>query len=206
VDGKKLASYQVSISGSTVRFALEGTTNVYFSGRLIAKGTFNSGGSNDKITLASVKSDRLGSIGKFYPYGQERPSATPNDTEKFTGYYRDAATGLDYADQRYEQPGVGRFMSPDPASSSAKSNDPGSWNRYAYVGGDPINGTDPTGLYRGLDGEKDDSYDDFGYGLIRIPSFGFGGGAHSILFDRLNIAWATCEDATPVRPLPSNPP
>jgi hypothetical protein len=40
------------------------------------------------------------SIGKFCPYGTERPSATMNDTEKFTGYFRDASTGLDYADQR----------------------------------------------------------------------------------------------------------
>src|SRR6266481_9737860 len=34
------------------------------------------------------------SIGKFYPYGVERPSATQNDKEKFTGYLRDSATGL----------------------------------------------------------------------------------------------------------------
>ena len=54
-----------------------------------------------------MTSDRLGSIGKFYPFGQEKPSATANDTEKFTGYFRDASTGLDYADQRYHQPGMG---------------------------------------------------------------------------------------------------
>ena len=58
----------------------------------------------------------------------------------------DASTGLDYADQRYEQPGMGRFMSPDPYGGSASGDDPGSWNRYAYVGGDPVNNTDPTGL------------------------------------------------------------
>ena len=66
---------------------------------------------------------------------QERPSATANDKEKFTGYFRDAATGLDYADQRYHQPGGGRFMTPDPYGGSAKVTDPGSWNKYAYVGG-----------------------------------------------------------------------
>ena len=144
VDGKKLATYQVAVSGSTINFTLTGT-DVYFGGRLIAKGTFNGSGSNDKITLASVKSDKLGSIGKFYPYGQERPSATTNDTEKFTGYYRDAATGLDYADQRYEQPGVGRFMTADPYKASGGPADPGSWNRYAYTRGDPINRTDANG-------------------------------------------------------------
>lgn len=88
----------------------------------------------------------MGSIGKFYPYGVERPSATANDTEKFTGYFRDASTGLDYADQCYEQPGMGRFMTPDPYGGSAKAGDPGSWNKYAYVGGDPVNRVDPNGL------------------------------------------------------------
>jgi RHS repeat-associated protein len=72
---------------------------------------------------------RLGSIGKFYPYGVERPSATGNDKEKFTGYYRDASTGLDYADQRYHQPGVGRFMTPD--RMQGNSADPGAWNNTA---------------------------------------------------------------------------
>lgn len=72
-------------------------------------------------------------------------TATTNDKEKFTGYFRDAATGLDYADQRYHSPGVGRFMTPDPFGGSASMSDPGSWNRHAYVGGDPVNRTDSSG-------------------------------------------------------------
>jgi len=141
--GQKLATYQVSTSGG-LYFTLT-STNVYFGSKLISKGTYNSGGSGDYVTLAPVAADRIGSIGKFYPYGTERPSATGNDKEKFTGYFRDGATGLDYADQRYEQPGVGRFMTPDSARS-AKLVDPGSWNRYAYAGGDPVNNSDPSGL------------------------------------------------------------
>src|SRR5579883_904102 len=97
-----------------------------------------------KNASAWVYGDRLGSIGKFYPYGQERPSATQNGTEKFTGYLRDAETGLDYADQRYEQPGTGRFLTPDPAESGDIEN-PGSLNLYAYVEGDPVNSLDPDG-------------------------------------------------------------
>ena len=142
---QKLGAYQLAVNGSAINFALTGT-NAYFAGRLIAKGTVNLGGSNDKINLLSVKADILGSIGKFYPFGQEKPSATANDTEKFTGYYRDAATGLDYANARYHQPGVGRFMTPDPYGGSANVADPGSLNRYSYVSGDPVNGTDPSGL------------------------------------------------------------
>ena len=121
------------------------TVNAYFGAKLVSKGTPGGGSTSDNVALIAVVADRLGSIGKFYPYGQEKPSATGNDTEKFTGYYRDAATGLDYADQRYHQPGMGRFMSPDP-SGSASSNSPGSMNQYAYVQGDPINRTDHSGL------------------------------------------------------------
>ena len=109
-------------------------TNYYFGSKLIK----NAGG--------YVVADRLGSIGKFYPWGQEKPSATTNGTEKFTGYFRDAETGLDYADQRYHNPGTGRFMTSDPYVASGGPADPGSWNRYAYTRGDPVNRIDRTGL------------------------------------------------------------
>jgi RHS repeat-associated protein len=149
VSGQKLGTYSVSVVGIALKFYMT-STRAYFGGKLLAEGT-NGSGNADHVQLTPVAADRLGSIGKFYPYGQERPSATTNDKEKFTGYYRDAATGLDYADQRYEQPGVGRFMTPDPykANSGGAGNpaDPGSWNRYAYVGGDPINFVDPGGLF-----------------------------------------------------------
>jgi RHS repeat-associated protein len=65
---------------------------------------------------------------------------------KFTGYFRDAETGLDYANQRYHQPGMGRFMSPDPYMASGGPSNPGSWNKYGYVQGDPVNFVDRKGL------------------------------------------------------------
>jgi RHS repeat-associated protein len=106
------------------------STNTYFGGKMLtAQGS-------------TVLTDRLGSnvtTGKrYFPWGQERPSATTNNTEKFTGYFRDAESGLDYADQRHHNPGTGRFITPDPAGDGS--------NWYAYAGGDPINNTDPTGL------------------------------------------------------------
>jgi RHS repeat-associated protein len=63
-----------------------------------------------------------------------------------SGYFRDAETQLDYADQRYHQPGMGRFLTPDPFMGSEVPSIPGSWNRYAYVANDPINWNDPSGL------------------------------------------------------------
>ncbi len=85
-------------------------------------------------------------VGKYYPYGQEKPSATANGTEKFGGYFRDSETGLDYAHNRYHNPGTGRFLTADPYQASGGPSNPASWNRYSYTHGDPINLKDPTGL------------------------------------------------------------
>jgi hypothetical protein len=46
---------------------------------------------------------------------------------------------------RYHNPGTGRFMTPDPYMNSAGPTDPGSWNRYAYTRGDPVNRIDLNG-------------------------------------------------------------
>jgi RHS repeat-associated protein len=82
---------------------------------------------------------------KFFPYGVERPSPPSlNDTEKFTGYFRDAETGNDYADQRYMSPGMGRFITPD-RGANPRASDSGSWNLYAYTRGDPVNRVDRHG-------------------------------------------------------------
>jgi RHS repeat-associated protein len=53
---------------------------------------------------------------------------------------------LFYAMNRHYSSQVMRFTSPDPYMSSAGPADPQSWNRYAYVQGDPVNNMDPTGL------------------------------------------------------------
>jgi len=132
-NGQKLATYSLATYFSALVNSPVGT-DYYFGGKLIR----NTGG--------YVTPDRLGSIGKYFPYGQERPSATTDGKEKFATYFRDSETGLDYADQRYHQPGFGRFMTPDPYDGSARANDPGSWNRYAYSSGDPVNNSDPSGL------------------------------------------------------------
>jgi RHS repeat-associated protein len=62
----------------------------------------------------------------------------------FTAYFRDSETGNDYAINRYHQPGMGRFLSTDIGPPTPAS--PGSWDRYAYVQGDPVNSVDKSGL------------------------------------------------------------
>ena len=91
------------------------------------------------------------------------------------GTFRDSETGFDYANQRYHNPGTGRFLTPDPYQNSAGPTDPGSWNRFAYARGDPVNRFDPTGLD---DEDLDDGDDggDFGGGDGGGGGGGGGGG------------------------------
>jgi RHS repeat-associated protein len=80
----------------------------------------------------------------YYPYGEERTS-TADDREKFGTYMRDGPY-QDYADQRYYAPWGGRFLTADP-SASGDFTTPATLNQYAYVNGDPINFSDPHGLF-----------------------------------------------------------
>jgi len=57
---------------------------------------------------------------------------------RYRGQYFDAPTGDYYLRHRYYQPGVGRFLTVDPARAG------GNW--YGYCGGDPVNRSDPSGL------------------------------------------------------------
>jgi len=52
----------------------------------------------------------------------------------------------DRRENRYYSNAYGRFMTPDPSASSQDPRTPQSWNGYSYVIGDPVNGTDPSGL------------------------------------------------------------
>jgi RHS repeat-associated protein len=136
VDGRRLGTYKPDAPGTMVQLS----TNLYFAGKLI----------RSQGQTAAV--DRLGSLRwssgtNYYPYGEEVNTTTQN-RDKFATYYRDAATGLDYADQRYYSSVPGRFLTPDPYRAGNRSGDPAdpqSWNRYSYTAGDPINRLDPTG-------------------------------------------------------------
>jgi RHS repeat-associated protein len=136
-DGKKLGKYQISGSGSGFAFSAT-TTSVWFGGRLI----MDSGSSSPGF----MYQDRLGSnrtYGMYNPFGE---GMAGNDNIEFATYLRDSYTGLDYADQRFYASTYGRFNTADPYQASAGPSDPGSWNRYAYVEGDPVNAYDPRGL------------------------------------------------------------
>jgi RHS repeat-associated protein len=79
----------------------------------------------------------------------------PNNhtSQRFTSYDRSGASGLDYAINRHYNAGQGRFTQVDPLGMEAASlEEPQTLNLYAYCANDPVNHTDPEGLFLPLIG------------------------------------------------------
>jgi RHS repeat-associated protein len=79
----------------------------------------------------------------YSPYGEARftgtaTSVSGNSARYISGYY-DTATKLYRLGARYYDPSLGRFTQQDPSGQDA--------NQYAYASADPLNRSDPTGLY-----------------------------------------------------------
>jgi RHS repeat-associated protein len=94
--------------------------------------------------------------------------------QKFTGQERDNESYLDFFQARYFSGIQGRFTSPDPGNAGAGLGDPQSWNGYAYVSGNPLAFTDPSGLLAQASGGGDSG----------------GGGAGGLIVAGIEAAWA----------------
>lgn len=95
----------------------------------------------DTLGSKVAESDSTGSVFKrsrYAPYG-ESLDAFPSMGPGFTGHYMDRA-GLIYMQQRYYDPKLARFLSPDPIGSS-----PTNFNRYWYAHNNPYKFVDPDG-------------------------------------------------------------
>jgi RHS repeat-associated protein len=90
---------------------------------------------------------------RYDAYGNRSATLDPNNwhptDEQWAGLWgyqtewasaTDPGLGLDYLQQRYYDPAVGRFLSPDPLGFL------GGTNLYGYVENDPVSGVDPSGL------------------------------------------------------------
>jgi len=66
-------------------------------------------------------------------------SGTVSTPFLYAGQYRDAESGLDYMRARYYDPSTAQFLSRDPLEMKTRA-------RFGYVGGNPLNATDPAGL------------------------------------------------------------
>ncbi|PIQ86896.1 MAG: hypothetical protein COV74_02960 [Candidatus Omnitrophica bacterium CG11_big_fil_rev_8_21_14_0_20_45_26] len=83
---------------------------------------------------------------EYLPFGEVkvRTGADPV-THTYTGHEEDFETDLVYANARYIDPKIGRFITPD--TFVQEPSDPQTFNRYAYVRNNPIRFTDPSGHF-----------------------------------------------------------
>ena len=175
------------------------TMSVFFSGRLIYQGQthYGTGYGPQPYQYGNVPGfvlpDRLGSNdsgGMMYPYG-ETPGVAGQDQVEFATYNRDSYTGFDNAVNRVYNSFAGRFNTADPYKASAGPSDPGTWNRYSYTAGDPVNRRDPSGLLFQDPGSYA-SYEDC------ISNAFYGSGDCPINDDDDGATWAlACQDLLP---------
>lgn len=137
---------QVTTSGTTTT-----TTAYYYVGALriaeAVNGTFSYLATNalGSTSLALDASGNAEASTLYTPYGAVRYTSGSMPTDYgFTGQHSDAATGLDYYNARYYDPLAGQFTSADVALP-AGGYDLWGLSRYAYVEGNPIARTDPSG-------------------------------------------------------------
>jgi RHS repeat-associated protein len=82
--------------------------------------------------------------------GLASESSPITSSKRFTSYDRSNATGLDYAINRTYDNKLGRFTQVDPIGMQAANLEiPQTLNLFSYCGNDPINHTDPDGLFWG---------------------------------------------------------
>jgi RHS repeat-associated protein len=81
---------------------------------------------------------------EYDPFGKTTSDTFPPNSDRYgwTGRERDAELDLQYNRARYYDANTGRFLSQDPAGFGA-----GDPNLYRFVGNNPANATDPTGLF-----------------------------------------------------------
>jgi RHS repeat-associated protein len=110
---------------------------------------------NDHYHRKSIDYDSFGNITneQFYDdhgFSTSSTSATAVDQLfGYTGQERDAATGLEYHSDggqagRWYDPTIGRFLSEDPGGVTGDVHP----NPFEYAGNDPIDNSDPTGLFQ----------------------------------------------------------
>nr|WP_322892213.1 MULTISPECIES: RHS repeat-associated core domain-containing protein [unclassified Yoonia] len=107
-------------------------------------------------TAYDLHADRLGSIisvvdpatgtvaasATYASFGTRTQSGPVEQRYGFTAREHDTETGLIYYRARHYDPASGQFIQRDPIGFAG-----GDLNLYAYVGNDPYNWTDPSGLY-----------------------------------------------------------
>jgi RHS repeat-associated protein len=133
--GVLVAEYVYVNGRKVVRIAGDGTETYYH---------------DDLLGTPVAITDTAGVVvwrGETLPFGTElEATGERDDRYTFAGHEYDAELGLHWMHARSYDAETGRFIRPDPARGDPAA--PQSWNRYAYVGNNPLRYTDPTGEYK----------------------------------------------------------
>ncbi len=170
--GSVSATFLYDAEGNRVKGTVNGVTTVYLAGLYEyqngAVTKYYEGGAmrrtgyatdngvfyivSDHLRSTSVLVNRDGTVKSrnyYYPYGGNRGGSAFSGvtTKRFTGQYHEqglpGGEGLSYYNARWYDAQVGVFISADTLVPSPLA--PQTLSRYAYVGGNPLRYTDPTG-------------------------------------------------------------
>ena len=166
------ASFLYDADGNRVKGTVGGVTTVYLAGiyeyQNGAVTKYYEGGAlrrtgyaadngvfytlSDHLRSTSILVNQDGTVKSrnfYYPYGGNRGGGAFSDitTKRFTGQYHEqglpGSEGLSFYNARWYDAQVGVFISAD--AFVPNPGDPRTFNRYAYVGGNPLRRIDPTG-------------------------------------------------------------
>jgi len=138
----------------------------------------------DALGSVTRLTDSAGGTASTYRYdafGGIRAQTGSGNTYGFTSRESETGAGLYYNRARYYEPSAGRFLGADPTGLR------GGMNRYAYVGGNPVNRRDPSGLRL-----------DFGY-AGGLGGFGIAEGAVivALALAALGLCWFSTTSSQP---------
>lgn len=146
-------TWQYLVGGELIESTQGGETSdyVYLGKRLLAIRTSSTAGAkltylhHDALNTLAVTSNANGAVLSRHfwsPYG-EADTVPPANTPGYSGHLIDADSGLIYMGQRFYDPQLGRFISPDPDGVNLES--AYNFNRYRYANDNPLRFRDPDG-------------------------------------------------------------
>jgi RHS repeat-associated protein len=156
-----LVAPESSYNELTVLAAKQRTAEVF---PLAALAALDDGGSLPETRVMGLPAGNQTGIGGCWPVTS---TLVWGSEYRCDGTASGRLVGLDYGDHRMYASTYGRFNTPDPFQGKAKGagdpGTPGSWNKYEYTLGDPVNNVDPQGTFLPI--PCDPSLCPFGNGL-----------------------------------------